>query len=167
MAAFAGSVYVHLAQGFDDTPFAPDQSFAVFTSTVVGGLGSLGGGPLGALYFNGGTWFLKGLWTLLPSALGVLFVLMVLRGGLGGLVFQLRDTWLRSVARRNGIIVPSLVADLRQDTDPLRRAEAVAEQHDAEVAEHVASVAGSVSAAVAEPHAAERPTPEPASGGAS
>ncbi|MCX7620471.1 MAG: ABC transporter permease [Acidimicrobiales bacterium] len=163
MAAFAGAVYVHLAQGFDDSPFAPDQSFAVFTSTVVGGLGSLGGGPLGALYFNGGTWFLKGLWTLLPSALGVLFVLMVLRGGLGGLVFSVRDAWLRSVARRNGIIVPSLVADIRQDTDALRHAEASAEQHDM-AASTAREPFPSGSAVAAEPVQA---TPEPASGGSS
>jgi branched-chain amino acid transport system permease protein len=130
LAAFAGCLFVHLQQSFVEQPYATSESFAVFTSTVVGGLGGLSGGPIGALYFRGGTWFLVFPWTLLPSAVGVLFVLMLLPGGLGGLVFRLRDLWLRSVARRNAIIVPSLVADLRIDEVPLERAEEAAEHHE-------------------------------------
>ena len=132
MAAIAGCLYVHLSERFVEAPFTADQSFAVFTSTVVGGLGALSGGFLGSLYFNGGTWYLKGLWQLLPSALGVLIVLMVLRGGLGGLVFQVRDVWLRSVARRNGIVVPSLLADVRTEDQEqvLAHAEEAVEEHD-------------------------------------
>jgi hypothetical protein len=37
----------------------------------------------------------------------------VLPGGLGQLVFNLRDRLLRRVAERRGILVPSLVADKR------------------------------------------------------
>ena len=132
MAAIAGCLYVHLTERFVEGPFTAEQSFNVFTSTVVGGLGVLSGGFFGSLYLNGGSWYLKGLWQLLPSALGVLFVLMVLRGGIGGLVFQVRDTWLRSVARRNGIIVPSLLADVRTDAqdDVLTHAEESVEEHE-------------------------------------
>jgi hypothetical protein len=52
---------------------------------------------------------------LLPSAMGVLIVLMVIPGGLAGLAYRWRDLWLRSVARRNDVVVPSLLADVRQD----------------------------------------------------
>ncbi len=134
LAAFAGCLLVHLQQQFSGLLFAPAESFNVFTSAVVGGLGSLSGAVLGALYLQGGQWFLPGEWQLLPSALGVLVVLMVLPGGLGGLVFRLRDHWLRSVARRNGIIVPSLLADVRQEPEPLVHAEEAVEHHEAEVA---------------------------------
>jgi len=65
----------------------------------VGGLTSLSGAVLGAIYLVGGQWFLPSEWQLLPSAIGVLVVLMVLPGGLGGLVARLRDGWLRKLAK--------------------------------------------------------------------
>jgi len=115
IAAFAGGLFIVGQQSYTANSYAAQESFNVFTSTVVGGLGSLAGAAVGAVFSRGGTWFLTFPWTLLPSAFGVLFVLMVLRGGLGGFVFDLRDMWLRSVARRNGIVVPSLLADVKQE----------------------------------------------------
>jgi hypothetical protein len=44
----------------------------------------------------------------------LLWVLQVLPGGIGQLVYDLRDRLLRVVADRRGIVVPSLVADKRQ-----------------------------------------------------
>jgi hypothetical protein len=41
-------------------------------------------------------------------------VLLALPGGLGQLIFGLRDRFLRRVAERRGILVPSLVADKRE-----------------------------------------------------
>jgi hypothetical protein len=38
---------------------------------------------------------------------------LVLPSGLGGALFQLRDRWLRSVARQRSMIVPSLLADTK------------------------------------------------------
>lgn len=131
-AAVAGALLVHLTQRFTATEYGAGASFAVFTSTVVGGLGSVTGGLVGALFSRGGTWFLQGNWQLLPSAIGVLFVLLLLPSGLGGALFKVRDRWLRSVARRNGIVLPSLVADVVQPDDVVERAELSVEHHDAE-----------------------------------
>jgi branched-chain amino acid transport system permease protein len=128
LAAVAGCLFVQLQQAYSPALFTPAESFNVFTSAVVGGLGSLAGGVLGALFMQGGKWFLPANWQLLPSAVGVLFVLMVLPGGLAGLVYRVRDLWLRSVARRHGVIVPSLVADVGPDEDPVERAEEIAEE---------------------------------------
>lgn len=111
LAAVAGCLLVHINQAYTERPFVAAESLGVFTAAVVGGLGSLLGAVLGALYLNGGTWFLPDRWRLLPSAVGVLAVLMAFPGGLGNLVFRLRDGWLRRLAGRRGITVASLVAD--------------------------------------------------------
>jgi branched-chain amino acid transport system permease protein len=134
LAAVAGCLFVHVSTVFAPAEFGAQQSFTVFTSTVVGGLGAVTGAVLGAIYSRGGTWFLQGNWQLLPSALGVLVVLLIFPGGLSGLLFKLRDIWLRSVARRFDIIVPSLLADVRQDLEPIEHAEEAAERHDEEEA---------------------------------
>jgi hypothetical protein len=42
-----------------------------------------------------------------------LFLLLFLPEGLGGLLYKARDGYLRWVARRRGLLVPSLVADRR------------------------------------------------------
>ena len=90
---------------------------------------------IGAAFLNGGRWFLPADWQLLPSALGVLVVLMALPGGLGELVFRGRDALLRRVAARRGLVVPSLVADVRTDDlehDVRALTTAADEGHDAE-----------------------------------
>ncbi len=115
MAGAAGCLYVQGLRQFGEQPFEPAVSFNVFTASVVGGLGSLTGAVIGALFLNGGRWFLPADWQLLPSALGVLLVLMILPGGLGELVFRGRDAILRRIADRRGLVVPSLVADVRTD----------------------------------------------------
>ncbi len=115
LAALAGSLLTMLQQQFSPLLFAPETNFVVFTSAVVGGLGSLAGAVLGSLFLQGGSWYLPAQWQLLPSAMGVLIVLMVIPGGLAGLAYRWRDLWLRSVARRHEIVVPSLLADVRQD----------------------------------------------------
>lgn len=120
LAAVAGCLYVHVNQSYAEGPFVAAESLRVFTAAVVGGLGSLPGAVLGALYLNGGTWFLPDRWRLLPSAVGVLAVLMVLPGGLGQLLYRGRDALLRRLAHRRGITVPSLAgARLGPEPEPV------------------------------------------------
>jgi branched-chain amino acid transport system permease protein len=107
----AGFLLVHVQGGYSERQFVVSESLGVFTAAVVGGLGSAAGAVLGSLFLNGGTWFLRDEWRLLPSAIGVLFVLLALPGGLGNLVFRGRDALLRRLAARRGIVVASLVAD--------------------------------------------------------
>ncbi|HEV7720055.1 MAG TPA: branched-chain amino acid ABC transporter permease, partial [Iamia sp.] len=113
IAAFAGGLFAHHQQGFGSGPFDPGQNFAVFTMAVIGGIGSLPGAVLGAVYLRGTQWFLPTEWQVLATGAGVLVVLLILPTGLGGLLFQVRDLWLRSVVRRRGLHVPSLVGDDR------------------------------------------------------
>ncbi len=115
LAAVAGCLLVHVNQAYTEDPFVAAESLGVFTAAVVGGLGSLVGPVLGALYLNGGTWFLPARWRLLPSAIGVLAVLLVVPGGLANLLARGRDGLLRRYAARRGIVVASLLAD---EADP-------------------------------------------------
>ena len=112
IAAAAGCLFVHVNQAYTETPFIAAQSLNVLTAAVVGGLGSLAGAVIGAIYLQGGIWFLPQDWRLLPSGVGVLLVLMVLPGGIGSILFRGRDGLLRTIARRRGIVVASLLADV-------------------------------------------------------
>jgi branched-chain amino acid transport system permease protein len=117
VAAVAGALFIHHQQAFDDGAFGPGLSIVLFTSAVIGGLGSLTGGILGAIYTEGSFFLLPADWRFFSSALGVLFVLLVLPGGLGSVLFRVRDEFLRWVARRRNLTVPSLLADRRLDDD--------------------------------------------------
>jgi branched-chain amino acid transport system permease protein len=87
---------------------------------VIGGIGSVPGALIGALYLRGTQWFLPADWQFLATGAGVLFVLLVLPSGLGGLLARARDQWLRFVANRRHILVPSLVADAAPEPPPAR-----------------------------------------------
>jgi branched-chain amino acid transport system permease protein len=112
LAAVAGVLLVHLQGNFTLGLFREEDNLVVFTAAVVGGLGSVLGAVLGSLFLKGGGWFLPQEWQLFTTALGVLAVLLVLPGGVGGALFRGRDLYLRWVARRRGIVVPSLLADV-------------------------------------------------------
>jgi branched-chain amino acid transport system permease protein len=118
LAADAGCLHSQIVGLYSVTPYTPTQSVNVFVTAVVGGLGTLLGAVAGALYFNVGNWVLTGNWRLLPSAIGVLVVLMVIPGGIGDAVYQLRDGALRRLAKRKGIVVPSLLADRNVEDRP-------------------------------------------------
>ncbi len=148
MAAFAGGLYVHQQNGLGTAAFLPQESLTAFSMVVIGGLGSLPGALLGALYVKGAGYFLPGSWALLASSAGLLLVLMVLPGGIGSGIADARDGYLRWVARRRDLLVPSLLADRRADGSgeaeeaapiPYAVAEAAADAADAApVAEHLA-----------------------------
>ena len=114
LAGFAGAVYALHQKGVFTGSFDAEVSVRLFSMVVIGGLGSLPGAILGAAYVRGAEFFLSGGWALIASGAGILILLMFLPEGLGGLMYSLRDGLLRRVAKRRGLIVPSLVADVRQ-----------------------------------------------------
>jgi len=118
VAAVAGALFVHHQQALGTSPYQPTENLAVFAMAVVGGITSLPGALLGALYLLGTRWFLPIEWQFLASGIGVLLVLMLLPSGLGGLLFTLRDHALRWLAARRELVVPSLLADRRVEDDP-------------------------------------------------
>jgi branched-chain amino acid transport system permease protein len=112
VAAFAGGLFAYNLRIYTAVSFEPSRSIEVFTMAVIGGLGTLAGGVIGALYLKGMQWFLPGEWVFFASGIGVLVVLLIVPSGIGGLLFRIRDHWLRWVARRKNLIVPSLLADV-------------------------------------------------------
>jgi branched-chain amino acid transport system permease protein len=95
---------------------------------VVGGLGSIGGAVLGAVYVYGAQYWLPPEWGFLSTGAGMLLVLLLMPGGLGAALGDARDAALRWYARRHGIRVPSLLADtLVIEPLPEPAAEAVAD----------------------------------------
>jgi branched-chain amino acid transport system permease protein len=117
MAGLAGGIYVLHQQGLHTDSFGPEVSLRLFSMVVIGGLGSLPGAVLGAVYIRGAEFFLSHGWSDLASGFGIVLLLIASPGGLGELLYRLRDDLLRRVAHRRGLIVPSLVADVREEPE--------------------------------------------------
>jgi branched-chain amino acid transport system permease protein len=119
IAGVAGGLYALLLGFLNPGSFPGGDSIAVFIFSVVGGLASLTGVLVGVFFFE---WLQSvtalGQFHLIISSLAALLVLVLLPGGLGQLVYAVRDRLLRIVADRRGILVPSLVADKRQSGGP-------------------------------------------------
>jgi branched-chain amino acid transport system permease protein len=96
IAGMGGALLAQGGGSFSAATFSTGESFNVFISAVIGGLGMLGGAFLGALYLRGTRWFITDpAWQLLSTGAGVLLVLLVLPGGLGSLWVKLRDHGVR------------------------------------------------------------------------
>lgn len=127
--AFAGVAGVLLSyQQHQVVPGSYDitYSIGVFLAAAIGGLGSLAGGVLGVMAFEALVLFGPDLWgSLGPTWVSVMPLLLTgpllvanlwfNPGGLAGWVFAARDDWLRRLAVRGNIHVPSLLADRRID----------------------------------------------------
>jgi branched-chain amino acid transport system permease protein len=124
IAAAAGSLFVHHQQVLSLNSYGVGRSFQVFIEVVVGGLGSPAGAIVGVVVIEGVQYFknlfpetIRQFLAFFTGSVGLILVLLALRGGLAQAIFMVRDRWLRSVADRRGVIVPSLVADMREATE--------------------------------------------------
>jgi branched-chain amino acid transport system permease protein len=113
LAAFAGALFVHQQNGLQLDSYTAGESLVVFTMVVIGGLGSVPGALLGALFVRGVTWWLPVEWQIVATGAGMLVVLLVFRGGFGAAFADLRDAMLRRVAARRGIDAPALTGPPR------------------------------------------------------
>jgi branched-chain amino acid transport system permease protein len=122
ISGVAGGLHVVIVSSLNPGTYPPSDSLTVFATAVIGGLGSVSGALSGVLLFRfietmtflGDVPVLGNIRPLLTGGM-LLIVLLVLPGGLGQLIYNLRDRLLRRVAERRGILVPSLVADKRSD----------------------------------------------------
>ena len=102
LAGTAGTVFAYGRQSFNATDFPPAVSLTVLLMVAVGGLGSITGAVLGAVFMFGipalfGT---SDLVTLFTSSVGVLIVLLYLPGGLASVASSARDAIAARLARR-------------------------------------------------------------------
>jgi ABC-type branched-subunit amino acid transport system permease subunit len=124
IAGVAGALHVSILHGLNQGTYSPEMSLEVFSTAVIGGLGSITGAISGVLFFQ----YLGSITALgdvrpLISGAGLLIVLLVFPGGFAQLAANLRDRYLRRVAERHDILVPSLVADKRVEQDEERGAD--------------------------------------------
>ncbi|WP_419848867.1 ABC transporter permease subunit [Candidatus Poriferisocius sp.] len=124
-ASLAGGLFTLHQQALGQGSFSPAESIRILTMVVIGGLGSVPGAILGAVFLQGTEFFsddipadIRPLWLFASSGVGLLVVLMFLREGLGGLLYEVRRRLLAIVAFRRQIPVPNLLADQRIDDYP-------------------------------------------------
>jgi branched-chain amino acid transport system permease protein len=114
ISGIAGGLHVLLVGSVAEGSYQPTMSIDVFATAVIGGLGSVAGALSGVLLFR----YLDTVTALgdirmaLTGAV-LLVVLYAFPGGIGQLLYDLRDRALRRIAKRREILVPSLVADKR------------------------------------------------------
>jgi branched-chain amino acid transport system permease protein len=115
-AAVAGALFAYHEGALDNKSYVPDFSLTLLIVLVIGGVTSLPGAILGTIYIgvlkygdlNAGA-------QLLATGVGALVLLYIFPGGLAQIFYGIRDALLRVVAERKGIVVPSLLADVRGD----------------------------------------------------
>lgn len=112
LAGFSGWLYGGLLVNFSSISLTgPAASLELVVMVVLGGATTISGAVLGALWVKGIPYFLGSTWGLLSSALGVLVVLLYLRGGLASILFDLRD---RIVPRLTSMPLDEVRASERQ-----------------------------------------------------
>lgn len=115
LAGLSGALLAYNEHGVHAPDLAPELSVAVFLMVVIGGLGSLWGPVLGAVYLG---FLLSGsspLVGFLASGGGVVLVLLVAPGGFVQLMATTRDAVLRRVALRHRVSAPGLLAEAALD----------------------------------------------------
>ncbi len=120
MAGYAGACFAFAVQQFNNTDltFDPTTSFVIVSMVVIGGLGSIPGAVLGALYLEGLPSLFGNNQTIqfLASGLGLVAFILYLPGGLAELLHRagdlvtiaIRSTHDRMVARRIGAAPPAV-----------------------------------------------------------
>jgi branched-chain amino acid transport system permease protein len=93
MAGYAGACLAFSTQRFSTATFDPTISFIIISMVVIGGLGSIPGAVLGALYLEGLPALFGANATIqfLTSGLGLIAFILYLPGGLGELLARLGD----------------------------------------------------------------------------
>ena len=100
-AALAGALLAGLETQFQASDFPPSESLRVVAMTIIGGVGSIAGAVVGAVFVLGVPAILEDSVAvrLLTSGIGLLVILLIQPGGL----LELLRTAAASVARRLGV----------------------------------------------------------------
>ncbi|MGN6475551.1 MAG: ATP-binding cassette domain-containing protein, partial [Mycobacteriales bacterium] len=102
IAGIAGGLHATLLGGIGAGAYNPSESLKVFSMVIIGGVDSITGALLGVAVIQ----LAVHLWPqyqLIITGSALLWILQVVPGGLGSVVFNLRDRLLKLVAKRRGI----------------------------------------------------------------
>jgi ABC-type branched-subunit amino acid transport system ATPase component/ABC-type branched-subunit amino acid transport system permease subunit len=101
LASLAGALFAGLWVQYNATRFGPEQSLQIVSMTIIGGLGTVAGPVLGALYVVGlpALFDDSGTVRLATSGIGLLLLLLYLPGGLVQLLYRARAAIVDRVAR--------------------------------------------------------------------
>ncbi|MFI5040587.1 MAG: ATP-binding cassette domain-containing protein [Acidimicrobiales bacterium] len=109
IASLAGCLYGGLIVSFSYNPsqtFGPDQSLRVVIMVVLGGVTTISGAVLGAIWVQG----IPAVWGqnfgILTSGLGLIAILLAAPGGLASVVFEIRDRAARWLVRGAATLEP-------------------------------------------------------------
>jgi ABC-type branched-subunit amino acid transport system ATPase component/ABC-type branched-subunit amino acid transport system permease subunit len=102
IAGVAGGLHGTLLQAVGYHTYQPSESFLVFSMLIIGGADSISGALLGVVLIE---WLVHTFptYALVITGAGLLWILLILPGGLITAVYALRDRLLNVVARRRGI----------------------------------------------------------------
>lgn len=102
LAALAGGLLAGARVQFGAIHFGPEESLRIVAMTIIGGLGSVAGSVLGAVYVLGLPALIEDSVEvrLLTSGVGLLILLMYFPGGLAGLLYKARDALLTRAEMR-------------------------------------------------------------------
>ena len=110
IAGLGGWLYGALLVNFNVNAFGPEQSLNLVAMCVFGGLTTITGAVLGALWVRGIPYAFGANFGLASSAAGLLLALLVFPGGLAGLVFRVRDRVVRFLTGDEGDTAPATTA---------------------------------------------------------
>lgn len=122
-AGLAGVLLAHHARAVEAGSFTAEASVQAFIVAMVGGITSVSGAILGAVYF-GLTRMLVDDEKIreLSTNVGLLYLLFVAPGGLASVAYHARDSLLRIIAVRRKMLVPSLFEDIDPEAVLRRKA---------------------------------------------
>jgi ABC-type branched-subunit amino acid transport system ATPase component/ABC-type branched-subunit amino acid transport system permease subunit len=126
LAGLAGGLLAGLLGNFSTTTFSPEESFSLVAMAVIGGLSSVAGAIIGALWVIGLPALTNNnsVTTLLASGVGLLLLLLYFPGGLVQVLYSIRDIAFERVARRRGAKEPGTKKMVPSHTLSLVRAPA-------------------------------------------
>jgi branched-chain amino acid transport system permease protein len=145
IAGVAGVLFAYAQRNVVAGSYDIEASILVFLAAAIAGMSSVPWTVFGVMALEASVAFGPRLYDLLGPTLSSVLPLMLTGpllvinlyqypGGSAEWGFQLRDNWLRKVANRRGILVPSLVADRRVETGEAdRELMLAAERHVEEV----------------------------------
>ncbi len=110
IAGVAGGLHASTLGSVGFHTYDPSISLLLFSMAVIGGLGSISGALLGVAVIEIAVHAVP-QYQLIITGAGLLWLLLILPGGLGEALQRIRNRILRRIAASHDLMVPTLVAD--------------------------------------------------------